>query len=284
MSSSIKSIKKILLFLLLPLLITSKLELSKVIHAINCGYFEYYTDKNGIVYSPDKFFDGGKTSDYGINYDISNTDDMIIYQTERWSSETITYSLPIKEEGIYTLILKFSEVYFTRANEKVFDIALGKKTVIKNLDIYDKVGKGVAYDEYIEFTLKNNKIYFEGKECNNAFENQELKVKFVKGSKDNPKVNGIILYKGNKLQTDYIEVKKRADENKRKLLNREKKKLNLDLRHHPDENYDDETLANIDINELKKREQRGFLNLLETKLGMFTLISIGIFFILNTIL
>ena len=60
----------------------------------------------------------------------------------------------------------------------------------------------------IEFTLNNNKIYFEGKECNNAFENHELKLKFVKGSKDNPKVNGILLYKGNKLETDYIEVKK----------------------------------------------------------------------------
>ena len=63
-----------------------------------------------------------------------------------------------------------------------------------------------------------------------------------------------------------------------------KKKINLDLRHHPDENYDDEVLANIDINELKKREERGFLNLLQTKLGMFTVGSIVIFFILNTII
>ena len=281
MSSSIK--KHILLLLILPLLTSSKLNPSKVVHAINCGGYPY-TDKNGISYSSDKFYDGGKTSDYGMNYDISNTDDMIIYQTERWSSGTITYSLPLKGDGIYTLILKFSEVYFTRANEKVFDIALGKKTVVKNLDIYEKVGKGNAYDEYVEFTLKNNKIYFNGNECNGAYENEQLKLKFLKGYKDNPKINGILLYKGNKLETDYADAKKKAEENKRKLLNVEKKKLNLDLRHHPDENYDDEVLANIDINELKKREERGFLNLLQTKLGMFTVGSIVIFFILNTII
>ena len=281
MSSSIK--KHILLLLILPLISSSKLDPSKVVHAINCGGYPY-TDKAGISYSSDKFYDGGKTSDYGMNYDISNTDDMIIYQTERWSSGTITYSLPLKGDGIYTLILKFSEVYFTRANEKVFDIALGKKTVVKNLDIYEKVGKGNAYDEYVEFTLKNNKIYFNGNECNGAYENEQLKLKFLKGYKDNPKINGILLYKGNKLETDYADAKKKAEENKRKLLNVEKKKLNLDLRHHPDENYDDETLANIDINELKKREERGFLNLLQTKLGMFTVGSIVIFFILNTII
>lgn len=281
MSSSIK--KHILLLLILPLISSSKLDPSKVVHAINCGGYPY-TDKAGISYSSDKFYDGGKTSDYGMNYDISNTDDMIIYQTERWSSETITYSLPLKGDGIYTLILKFSEVYFTRANEKVFDIALGKKTVVKNLDIYEKVGKGNAYDEYVEFILKNNKIYFNGNECNYAYENEQLKLKFLKGSKDNPKINGILLYKGKKIETDYAEVKKKAEENKRKMLNVEKKKINLDLRHHPDENYDDEVLANIDINELKKREERGFLNLLQTKLGMFTVGSIVIFFILNTII
>ena len=183
-----------------------------------------------------------------MNYDISNTDDMIIYQTERWSSGTITYSLPLKGDGIYTLILKFSEVYFTRANEKVFDIALGKKTVVKNLDIYEKVGKGNAYDEYVEFTLKNNKIYFNGNECNGAYENEQLKLKFLKGYKDNPKINGILLYKGNKLETDYADAKKKAEENKRKLLNVQKKKINLDLIHNNDKNYDEEKLYNIDIN------------------------------------
>jgi hypothetical protein len=38
-------------------------------------------------------------------------------------------------------------------------VSLGKETIVKHLDIYSKVGKATAYDEYIEFELKNNKIY-----------------------------------------------------------------------------------------------------------------------------
>jgi hypothetical protein len=57
------------------------------------------------------------------------------------------------------LILKFSEVYFNSASEKVFNVALGGETILKGVDIYSKVGKASAYDEYVEFELKNNKIY-----------------------------------------------------------------------------------------------------------------------------
>ena len=77
-----------------------------------------------------------------------------LYQTERLSSETLTYSLPLKSNinGKYVLILKFSEVYF---NSKIFNVALGKENIIKNLDIYAKVGKAEAYDEYIKFEIRN---------------------------------------------------------------------------------------------------------------------------------
>ena len=40
-------------------------------------------------------------------------------------------------------------------------INLGDKNIVKDLDIFSKVGKATAYNEYIEFELKNGKIYFE---------------------------------------------------------------------------------------------------------------------------
>lgn len=83
---------------------------------------------------------------------------MELYQSERWSKTTLTYSLPVKGDGTYVLVLKFSEVYFGKSNEKVFDVALGKKIVIKDLDIFDLVGKATAHDEYIEFEIKSNKV------------------------------------------------------------------------------------------------------------------------------
>jgi hypothetical protein len=84
-----------------------------------------------------------------------------LYQTERWGNESFQYLLPLKDQGKHVLILKFSEVYFNSPGEKVFDIGLGDYRVVNKLDIYSKVGKTAAYDQYIEFEFKGGKIYFE---------------------------------------------------------------------------------------------------------------------------
>ncbi len=69
------------------------------------------------------------------------------------------YNIPISQSGKYVLVLKFSEVYFNSPSEKIFDVSLGKELIIRGLDIYTKVGKASAYDEFIEFELKNNNIF-----------------------------------------------------------------------------------------------------------------------------
>ncbi len=69
----------------------------------------------------------------------------------------------MKQPGRYVLILKFSEVYFNSPGEKIFDVSLGDHKVVNQLDIYSKVGKATAYDEYIQFEFKNGKIYYEVK-------------------------------------------------------------------------------------------------------------------------
>lgn len=69
----------------------------------------------------------------------------------------------MKQTGKYVLVLKFSEVYFNSPGEKIFDIALGNLKVVSQLDIYSKVGKATAFDEYIEFEFKNGKVYVDVK-------------------------------------------------------------------------------------------------------------------------
>lgn len=54
------------------------------------------------------------------------------------------------------LILKFSEVLNDSKEIKVFDVVIGEKVVVPELDIYSKVGKGVAYDEFIELFYLSN--------------------------------------------------------------------------------------------------------------------------------
>ena len=60
------------------------------------------------------------------------------------------------------------------------------------------VGGFAAYDEYIEFELKNNNIYFKNEVCPNAYhaESQKFFVEIEKGAKDLPIINGLVLLKG----------------------------------------------------------------------------------------
>ena len=184
--------------------INSRLNPSNVEIAINCGGPEFRT-KSGVVYQKDKYFAGGEASDFGMNSDIKSTKDKDIYQTERWSTEDLIYEIPIQKEGKYVLILKFSEVYFNSKGEKIFDFKVGDLTVIEDIDIYAKVGKNRAYDEFVEFEIKNDKIYVEGKEAPNGYdsENKSIKIIFAKKEADNPKINALLIVRGTLKDTDY---------------------------------------------------------------------------------
>ena len=51
--------------------------------------------------------------------------------------------------------------------KKVFDVVLnGDLTIVSDLDIYEKVGRGVAHDEYVEFQVENNRILYQVKHYN----------------------------------------------------------------------------------------------------------------------
>ena len=182
------------LFFSLNIIYTNaRLNPSNVEIAINCGGPEFRT-KAGITYQKDDYFIGGEASDFGINSDIKNTKEKEIYQTERWSTEDLIYNIPLKKEGKYVLVLKFSEVYFNNKGEKIFDFKIGDETVLKHIDIYEKVGKNNAYDEF--------------------------KLTFVKKEADNPKVNALLIVRGNLKDTDYDEYQ-RAHE----LLEKQKKEM-----------------------------------------------------------
>lgn len=252
---------------------------SKIIVAINCGGDEY-TDKNGVKYEADKFFNGGTSSDHGLSFTIKNTEDELLYQTERWSSETLTYSLPLKSNinGKYVLILKFSEVYFNNRGEKIFNVALGKENIIRNLDIYAKVGKAEAYDEYIEFEIRNRQVYYKNKNCNKALDGDKLLVNFLRGGADNPKINAILLLKGTLKDTDYSEKKKRDEENKKKKMRQMRKEELINLRHDADELYDEEQLSDENFT-IKK--DTGFFSIFSSPLGIYIGGSLVLFGILN---
>jgi len=259
--------------------ISCKIDTSKVIAAVNCGGNEYI-DSNGVRYEADKYYNRGTSSEHGLNFDIKNTDDPQLYQTERWSSETLTYSLPLKSNinGKYVLILKFSEVYFNSKGEKIFNVALGKENIIRNLDIYAKVGKAEAYDEYIEFEIRNKQVLYKNKNCNKALDGDKLLVNFLKGSADNPKINAILLIKGNLKDTDYSEKKQRDEENRKKKMRQMRSDELINLRHDADELYDEQQLNDENFT-IKK--DTGFFSIFSSPLGIYIGGSLVLFAVLN---
>jgi hypothetical protein len=151
--------------------------LGEIIYALNAGG-DTFKDSNGILYEKD-YLTVGTASDYGKSLDIKRVpaQDKHLYQTERYASETFGYEIPISTDGDYVLWLKFSEVWFNAPNQKVFDVSLNNVIVVKDLDIFERVGRGIAHDEKVPFQVRQNKIIINGK--SQAFENKIL-VEFLK--------------------------------------------------------------------------------------------------------
>jgi len=169
-----------------------------VIFGVNCGG-DAHIDTDGIFYDKDPL--EGKTgigSDFGRQYltigRVADSD-AILYQTERYHHANFGYDIPIAEDGDYVLVLKFCEVYFTAPSMKVFDVTLnGVHTIVSYLDIFEKVGKAVAHDEYIPFKVSKGKVLVNDEESELA--GKKIKVEFIKGNEDNPKANAIYVVKG----------------------------------------------------------------------------------------
>lgn len=165
--------------LVLLLLANQAHGIGQVMVAINCGG-ESLIDSNGIRYTKDPLTDIGIASDYGRMLDIKRVpaQDKPLYQTERYSTESFGYTVPLPSaDADYVLWLKFSEVWFNAPNQKVFDIALNGAIVVNELDIFDKVGRGVAHDEYVGFQIRAGKILINGKA--QPFSN-EIRIEFIK--------------------------------------------------------------------------------------------------------
>ncbi|KAL0129282.1 hypothetical protein PUN28_004173 [Cardiocondyla obscurior] len=169
----------------------------EVIYAINAGG-ESHADSYGIHYARDPLMGKvGTASDYGKQLIIGrvNNVDQILYQTERYHHNTFGYDIPITQDGNYVMILKFCEVYFNSPNMKVFDIVLnGDHTVVTDLDIFERVGRGVAHDEYVPFKVQDGKLIYNEEESDILA--GKIRVEFIKGYRDNPKINAIAVVKG----------------------------------------------------------------------------------------
>jgi hypothetical protein len=105
--------------LIIGVLTGDVLSTGEVIYAVNNGG-PAHTDLNGVHYQADQL-SVGVPSDFGkvLTIDRVAPPDQILYQTERYHLSNFGYTIPIKENGDYVLILKFCEVYFQAPRLKV---------------------------------------------------------------------------------------------------------------------------------------------------------------------
>lgn len=167
---------------------------ANVIYAVNAGG-GHHEDQNGIRFIADPL-SVGVASDYGQRFTIrrSSLEDQILYQTERWHHDSFSYDIPVKSDGDYVLVLKFAEVYFNSAEQKIFDIQLNNQhQVVTNLDIFDKVGHATAHDEIIPFSVEKGKFKVAGETSNF---NGVLSMELAKGAADNPKICAFYVIQG----------------------------------------------------------------------------------------
>jgi N-acetylneuraminic acid mutarotase len=109
----------------------------------------------GVAWQGDQFFSGGMAYSNTSVGDIANTDDDVLYVTERAASSnlgTFRYAIPVPEEGVYEVRLHFAEIYWGApggadggVGSRVFSASIeGGAATLADYDIYADVGPAAA--------------------------------------------------------------------------------------------------------------------------------------------
>ena len=145
---------------------------SIVVYAVNAGGGAF-EGTDGIKYAADENFSAGKqyTNDKGIAGTLDDT----LYQSERYHTGDFSYDITLPD-GVYTVILKFAEIYHTTEDSRVAGINI-EGTSFGNIDIVKEAGALAAYDvEHAGIVVSDG----------------ELNIT-LSPSKDNPKISGIVI-------------------------------------------------------------------------------------------
>ena len=79
-----------------------------------------------------------------VDFDIAGTDDDVIYQTHRFSTNGfLSYVIPVDEAGTYDVTLHFAETFYGQpgnpaaaASQRVFNVLLQNEAVLEEFDLY----------------------------------------------------------------------------------------------------------------------------------------------------
>lgn len=139
-----------------------------------------YTDSQGNLWSVDvPYCVGGSTftTFHAIAGTLPSLADGALYQTERYDNPGVTTCTIPAPAGTYSLTIKFAEIYFTAASQRVFSVTINGAQVLSNFDIFAAAGgQYKAIDK--TFTIPSTGTII---------------VSFVKGAANNAKYDAIQL-------------------------------------------------------------------------------------------
>lgn len=127
---------------------------------IDSGYAAgSYTAPNGTLWQTDQYSTGGDGL-YTSNA-IQNTTDPALYRTARYGLySNFGYQIPTAN-GIYNVTLKFAEIRYSAAGERVFNITINGTEVLTNFDILSHTSLNTALDETFPVSVANGLIDIE---------------------------------------------------------------------------------------------------------------------------
>jgi hypothetical protein len=160
--------------------------------AINAGGKELLASDK-IMYGP-----GVKRQDdvtEGHPIDLISPRDAPLFLNIFEDEESFDYKVSVPREGNFLLVIKWAEIdEYVHSGDRIMDVVLnGKHKVIRNLDIFKRVGSFAAHFEYVYFSIIDNKLYY--KDEVSRIEYGKITIDFVK-NKGKPFVSAMVLFEG----------------------------------------------------------------------------------------
>lgn len=127
---------------------------------INCGSSQNYTDTSGQFWQADQPYSAGSCgyvggSAYSTSDPIANTNDDVLFQSERWGMSGYNFDV---QNGDYEITLMFAEIYFRERGRRIFNVYIEQKEVLPNFDIFAEVGHDYATTRRFTANVNDNQL------------------------------------------------------------------------------------------------------------------------------
>lgn len=115
-----------------------------------------HIDPLGVAWSADTGYDQGST--YSAATPPTGTLTPYLYQSEHFNRGPFQYKFNVPN-GTYTVTLKFAEIYYTQAGQRIFNVAINGAPVLTSFDIVTAAGgANKALDRSFPVTVTNGTV------------------------------------------------------------------------------------------------------------------------------